>query len=102
MLSCPRHELHDQADSGAVSISINQAVHATCAKLVYRVYAVDLLVCPRCSTEMLVTAVINDKGMIRQILEHLTPWNPRPPSRSPPNKSFPNWPMNVPCWRILV
>jgi len=42
---------------------------------------------------MRVIAVINDKGIIRQILEHLKRWNPRPTERSPPHEGAPDWPV---------
>jgi len=74
---------------------ISQAARAAWARLIYRVYEVDPLVCPRCSAEMRVIAVINDKGVIRSILEHLKLWNPRPSNRSPPDKGSPNWPVNA-------
>ena len=47
----------------------------------YRVYEIDPLICPRCDAKMRVIAVIHDAGVIRQILEHLKLWNPRPAAR---------------------
>ena len=70
---------------------------AAWAQRIYRVYEVDPLVCPRCGAEMRVIAVIHDAGVIRQILEHLKLWNPRPAQRGPPNDpgDSPDWPVNA-------
>jgi len=60
------------------------------------VYEVGPLICPKCANEMRVIAVIHDRSVIRQILEHLKLYNPCLPSRSPPDEdSSPNWPVNA-------
>ena len=58
---------------------VSQAARAAWAKLIFRVYEDDPLSCPRCGNEMRVIAVINEGVVIRQILQHLNLWNPRPP-----------------------
>ncbi len=74
---------------------ISQAARAAWARLIYRVYEADPLICPRCQSEMRVIAVIHDGSVIRQILEHLKLWNPRPTERSPPHGESPDWPVNA-------
>ena len=46
---------------------------------------------------MRVIAVIHDHDVIRQILEHLKLWEPRPAERGPPNDpgDSPDWPVNA-------
>ncbi len=73
----------------------SQAARAAWAKLIYRVYEVDPLICVRCGNEMRVIAVINDGSVIQQILQHLKLWNPRPTERSPPHEGTPDWPVNA-------
>ena len=73
--------------------AISQAARAAWAKLIYRVYEVDPLICPRCGSEMRVIAVINDGTIIRKILEHLKLWDPRPVGRGPP--TAPDWPAHA-------
>jgi len=73
----------------------NQAPRAVWAKLIYRVYEADPLICSRYGNEMRVIAVINDGIVIRRILEHLKLWNPRPTVRSPPDEETPDWPVNA-------
>jgi len=51
------------------------------ARMLKRVYGIDPLVCPKCSSKMSVIATINDGEVIERILRHLDRWDP--PSRSP-------------------
>jgi hypothetical protein len=54
------------------------------AELVYRVYEVDPLTCPRCGARMKILAFIIDPKLIRQILDHLLK---RARPRAPPDVS---------------
>jgi len=45
--------------------------------LIYKVYEVDPLECPRCCAPMQVIALIDDATIIRRILERLGRWAPR-------------------------
>jgi hypothetical protein len=55
------------------------------SELIYRVYEIDPLVCPRCRARMKILTFITDPKVIRQILEHLDQKaRPRaPPALSP-------------------
>jgi hypothetical protein len=53
-------------------------------ELIYRIYEVDPLTCPRCGAEMKILTFIIDPKVIRQILDHLQN-TPRP--RAPPPSS---------------
>ncbi len=50
---------------------------STWARLIYKVYEVDPLECPRCKGPMCVIALIEDPEVIRKILEPLRRWAPR-------------------------
>ena len=58
------------------------------ARLIHKVYEVDLLECPKCQGPMRVITLIEDAAVIRRILEHLglwAPWHQVPKNaRSPP------------------
>jgi hypothetical protein len=56
------------------------------ARLIYKVYEVDPLECPKCKGPMRVIALIDDPAVIRQILEHLGRWAPRQQQRAPPRR----------------
>ena len=49
-----------------------------------RVYGVDPLTCPKCSSKMTVIAFITDDEVVEKILTHLGRWDP-PPDLSPPS-----------------
>ena len=60
---------------------------STWARLIYKVYEIDPLVCPRCNGPMKVIAVIDEPAVIRRILKHLHLWSPVArfkPARGPP------------------
>jgi len=61
---------------------------ANWARLIQKIYEVDPLSCPKCQGVMRVLAFIEEKAVIRKILEHLALWEvPRrkaPQSRGPP------------------
>ncbi|MFH1351318.1 MAG: transposase, partial [Pseudomonadota bacterium] len=54
------------------------------ARLIQKIYEVDLLTCPKCSGAMKVISVIEDEGVIKKILKHLGLWEvkPRPPPKA--------------------
>jgi len=52
------------------------------ARLIQKIYEIDPLTCPKCSSEMRVIAVIDDKKIIKKILKHLDLWDVK--SRPPP------------------
>jgi hypothetical protein len=54
------------------------------AELIYRIYEVDPLDCPRCGARMKILAFIIDPKLIRQILDHL---DQRPRPRAPPGST---------------
>jgi len=63
------------------------AARSAWARLIYKVYEVDPLVCAKCGAPMRVIALIDDTTVIRRILEHLGRWAPRPVrqnQRAPP------------------
>ena len=64
------------------SISARQA-SSTWARLIKQVYEVDPLLCPRCSSEMRVIALILDPSEIRSILRHLVKIGRAPPDVPP-------------------
>ena len=53
-------------------------------ELVYRIYEVDPLTCPRCREKMKLLAFISDPAVIRRILDHL---EHKTPPRAPPEPS---------------
>ena len=55
--------------------------------LIYKVYEVDPLECPKCKGPMQVIALIDDPAVVRRILQHLNLWSPAKrylPARGPP------------------
>ena len=61
-----------------------RALRKRWAELVYRIYAVDPLTCPRCGRKMKLLAFIIDPAVIRRILDHL---EHKAPPRAPPEPS---------------
>ncbi len=53
------------------------------ARLIQKIYEVDPLTCPKCSSEMKVISVLEDKDVIKKILKHLDLWDTK--ARPPPN-----------------
>ena len=53
------------------------------ARLIKKIYEVDPLICPECSSPMRIIAFIEEEEVIRKILEHLKLWE-EPEPRSPP------------------
>ncbi len=75
---------------------LRRSARAAWAKLIYRVYEVDPLTCPKCDHEMRVIALIHDPSVVQRILEHLGLWDPEPVARDPPQgadpAAAPHWP----------
>jgi len=61
------------------SIFSDQESRSTWARLIAQVYEVDPLICPRCSTQMRILAVITDSQEVRKILRHLVKIGRSPP-----------------------
>ncbi len=63
------------------------------ARLIQKIYEVDPLLCPKCSSEMRVIAFIEDPDVIKKILKHLDLWvikrKPRPVANALPIDAFP-------------
>lgn len=60
------------------------------ARLIYKVYEVDPLICLVCKGPMHIIALIDDADVIRRILTHLGRWAPRAErqrERAPPLKA---------------
>ena len=47
-----------------------RALRKRWADLIYKIYQVDPLTCPKCATEMKIVAFITDPAVIRRILAH--------------------------------
>ncbi len=56
------------------------------ARLIQKVYEIDPLICPKCQGEMKVISVIEDRAVIKKILQHLGLWETR--SHDPPAGTF--------------
>jgi hypothetical protein len=66
----------------AYSVSDKES-RSTWAKLIAQVYEVDPLVCPRCSAQMRVLAVITEPEEVRKILRQLVKIGRSPPGFDP-------------------
>ncbi len=63
-----------------------RAARRSWARLIKKIHEVDPQLCPECSGRMRVIAFIEEKAVIRKILEHLKLWlepEPRPPPAVP-------------------
>jgi hypothetical protein len=65
-------------EESAYSVSDKEG-RSTWAKLIAQVYEVDPMICPRCSAQMRVLAVITEPQEIRKILRHLVKIGRSPP-----------------------
>ena len=77
----------------------DKAFRKNWARLIQKIYEVDLLVCPSCRGGMRVIAVIEEQEVIRKILTHLGLWQikarPRPVAHASPELAaapFDDWP----------
>jgi hypothetical protein len=55
--------------------------------LIYKIYEVDPLQCPKCGSEMKIIAFIQDREEIIKILKHMGLWPvqyPKPPPKTSP------------------
>jgi hypothetical protein len=59
------------------------ACRSAWARLLAKIYEVDPLVCPRCSSQMRILAVIVDPGEVKRILRHLIKIGRPPPGLDP-------------------
>jgi hypothetical protein len=57
------------------------------SRLIQKIYEVDPLICPKCSSEMKVISVIEDEKVIKKILKHLGLWDLK--ARSPTKATGP-------------
>jgi len=58
-----------------------------------KVWEVDPLKCPHCTGEMKIISFINERPLIRKILEHLNLWIEKPKQRPPPVRAGPENPV---------
>jgi hypothetical protein len=72
------------AGSDANEATSRRSLSRRWAELIYRIYEVDPLDCPRCGARMKILAFIIDSKLIRQILDHI---NQRPRPRAPPSST---------------
>jgi len=70
--------LQPYVEESAYSVSDKEG-RSTWAKLIAHVYEVDPLICPRCSAQMRILAVITDPEEVRKILRHLVKIGRSPP-----------------------
>jgi len=78
-----RRQGREKMPLGPVLLS-DDAPHASWARFIKKVFAVDPLVCPDCGGAMRIMAFIEDRRVVRAILEHLSLWDePRPPPAPP-------------------
>ena len=59
------------------------ACRSAWARLIAKIYEVDPLVCPRCSSKMRILAVIIDPAEVKKILRHLVKIGRPPPGLDP-------------------
>jgi hypothetical protein len=82
---------HEQASSVRLGDHVGQPEDSTSAResraawarLLAKVYEVDVLCCPRCGSEMKVLALITDPQQVRRILRHLVKTGASPPGLDP-------------------
>ncbi len=69
-----------------------KAFRKSWARLIQKIYEVDPLICPKCQGKMRVISAIDDRQVIRAILEHLGLWlvrsRPPPKIHDPPNIEY--------------
>ena len=62
------------------------------ARLIQKIYEVDPLICPKCQGKMRIISAIDDRQVIRAILEHLGIWlvrsRPPPKNHDPPIRKY--------------
>jgi hypothetical protein len=69
-----------------------KAFRKSWARLIQKIYEVDPLVCPKCNGAMRIISFIEDKSVIRDILQHLGLWlvrsRPPPKIHAPPIREY--------------
>jgi hypothetical protein len=60
-----------------------------------KIWEVDPLECPHCKGEMKIISFINERPVIRKILEHLNLWDEQQRQRSPPSRAG----LQLPAWK---
>jgi hypothetical protein len=75
-----RQEDQAQQDRAKPS-STPRAANKRWRELIYRIYQVDPLTCPRCAAQMKIVAFITEPDTVRRILDHL---EQKAPPRAPP------------------
>ena len=74
--------LDDPVEPSEESVSARES-RAAWARLLAKVYEVDVLRCPRCGSTMKVFAVITDPQQVRRVLRHLIKTGASPPGLDP-------------------
>ena len=71
--------------SDAIASRAGTTPGGTWAALMHRVFALDVLACPRCGGHLRVIATVQDPAVVRTILARLARTNaPDPPGPAPP------------------
>jgi hypothetical protein len=60
------------------------------ARLIRKIYEVDLLICPKCQIRMQIITFIEDEEVTRKIPKHLGLWDVK--ARPPPRANSPQFP----------
>jgi hypothetical protein len=77
-----------QADGEANELTFRRTLSRRWAELIYRVYVIDPLDCPRCEASMKILAFITQPAVIHQILDRL---DAKTRQRAPPESSNGPW-----------
>jgi len=64
----------------------------TWRECIKKIWEVDPMECPQCKGEMKIISFINERPVIRKILEHLNLWVEQPKQRPPPPRAGPGPP----------
>ena len=83
--------------------TISPAQRKAWARLIQKIYEVDLLTCPKCQGSMKIIAFIEQAEIMKKILKHLGLWHvktrPPPKIHSPPEDFFTDYPdSQIPPW----
>ena len=68
-----------------------KALRKSWARLIQKVYNIDLLLCPKCNGTMRIISFIEEEAVIKKILTHLNLWLPGhdPPKNNKPLQKTP-------------
>ena len=76
-----RHEEETEVEEICDIDSILHKKSKACwARLIAKIYEVDSMICPKCSSEMCVVAIITSEYEVKKILQHLVKTGKSPPS----------------------